>query len=65
MRAYLPVAESFGFSQALAEATSTIKSSYSFIDVNEAEELLQQKQFRQLISAIDRWNKVGDKFHKA
>jgi len=52
-------------SNALAEATSTIKSSYSFIDVNEAEELLQQKQFRQLISAIDRWNKVGDKFHKA
>ena len=52
-------------SNALAEATSTIKSSYSFIDVNEAEALLQQKQFRQLISAIDRWNKVGDKFHKA
>lgn len=52
-------------SNALAEATSTIKSSYSFIDVNEAEALLQQKQFKQLISAIDRWNKVGDKFHKA
>jgi la-related protein 1 len=50
---------------ALADVSSTIKSSHSFIGVDEAESILKQKSFQRLRNSIDRWNQIGDRFNNA